>query len=41
MHLHSEVLAFHHLPYDSHHGLGMANVFLAMLDRAEITAKVC
>jgi len=41
LHLRSEVLAFHHLPYDSHHGMGMAQVFLAMLDRAEITSKVC
>lgn len=41
MRLRGEIIAFHHLPHDSHHGLAMADVFLAMLDRAEVTAKVC
>lgn len=38
--LRSEILAFHHLSYESHHGAGLAAVVIQMLDRAEITAKV-
>jgi hypothetical protein len=39
--LRSDILAFYHLPHDSHDGHGMAKVMLRLLDRAEVTTKVC
>lgn len=38
--LHNEILAFHHLPHDSHDGRSMAKLVVAMLDRAQMTNKV-
>jgi hypothetical protein len=39
--LRNNILAFHRLPHDSHHGKGMAKMVIHLLDRAEVTSKVC